>query len=270
MPIGRPRWYHFVDPVGAEVACNGATHRVSWRRGKLVLEDHDLAGERALLALGGGQAACLQALAMWTNQFSMSPEHFGQMAARLGERSDLAPAALAGPRELGMIINWERAWRRARYLDRQGRFVAKVVDDRALPALRDHLAEVKARFGARLVRGAKVVTLPGEATPTLEGRMDRVAATATASLTARWVAEVWARGAASVDGAFVLEVLAEKGRWEDGVRSLVRAARWETDPRAPGTAVPVTRTATLTRPGPGDPWSIAWEDLPPTAGAGPG
>lgn len=262
MPIGRPRWYHFPEPAHAEVSCNGEVHRISWRRGKLVLEDHDLAGEKALLALGGDLSGCLQALSMWVNQFSMAPDHFSQMQASLGTRSDLAPPELALARELGMVINWERAWRASRYLDRQGRFIEKVVGDRALPALRQHLAVAKERFGTRLVRGAKVVAVPGRTTPTLEGRMDRVAATATASLPAHWVPQVWARGAALVGEAFVLEVIEEAQRWEAGVVTRVRAVRWEADHRSPGSAIPVAGDATISRAKPADPWELEWEEGP--------
>jgi len=38
---------------------DGATHRVTWRRGKLVLEDHDIEAEQALIALGGERCVCL-------------------------------------------------------------------------------------------------------------------------------------------------------------------------------------------------------------------
>ncbi len=34
-------------------------HRITWRRGKLVLHEHDLAAERVLLALGGDPCSCL-------------------------------------------------------------------------------------------------------------------------------------------------------------------------------------------------------------------
>ena len=61
----RPAWYEGVPPVTVEVVCGGQAHRLSWRRGKLVLEDHDLSGELALVALGGGSCACLDFLRVW-------------------------------------------------------------------------------------------------------------------------------------------------------------------------------------------------------------
>jgi len=261
VPIGIPRWYDFLEPARAAIACTGEVHHLAWRRGKLVLEDHELAGERALLALGGELPPCLQALALWANQFGMAPEHFEQMASWLGDRAALAPPELAGPRDVAMVLNWERAWRASRYLDRQGRFVERAVRERALPALRDHVSSAKEAFGCRLVRGLVVRALPGERSPTIEGRMDRVAATATASLTAAWVAEVWARGAAVVDGAFVLELVGEEARWEDGVRTVVRAVRWEPDPRSPTAALPVVHRARIS-PATGGGWQLAWEEGP--------
>ena len=38
----KPRWCHPLPQATATVPCNGEQHRVSWRRGKLKLEDHDL------------------------------------------------------------------------------------------------------------------------------------------------------------------------------------------------------------------------------------
>jgi hypothetical protein len=47
------------------VVCGGARHTVRWRKGRVVLEDHDVAAERALVALGGEPCICLELLAAW-------------------------------------------------------------------------------------------------------------------------------------------------------------------------------------------------------------
>ena len=51
------------DDLGDATQCialdEGATHRVTWRRGKLVLEDHDIEAEQALIAFGGERCLCL-------------------------------------------------------------------------------------------------------------------------------------------------------------------------------------------------------------------
>lgn len=60
-----PRWYEEVPPVTAEVACEGERHRITWRRGKVVLEDHDVLAEQSLAALGGKPPVCLEVLEAW-------------------------------------------------------------------------------------------------------------------------------------------------------------------------------------------------------------
>jgi len=48
---GERRWFDDRPEVTAEIGC-GRQRRIAWRRGKLVLEDHDLLAERSLTALG--------------------------------------------------------------------------------------------------------------------------------------------------------------------------------------------------------------------------
>ena len=59
------QWWAGVEPVTVEVSCGQDRHRISWRRGKLVLEDHDLAAEEAFAALGGDASLCLEVLRGW-------------------------------------------------------------------------------------------------------------------------------------------------------------------------------------------------------------
>lgn len=53
-------WY---EDLGDATQCiavdDGVTHRITWRRGKLILEDHDIEAEQALVALGGERCLCL-------------------------------------------------------------------------------------------------------------------------------------------------------------------------------------------------------------------
>ena len=58
-------WWTAVGPATVEVACGEDRHRISWRRGKLVLDDHDLAAEESFAALGGEPALCLEILRAW-------------------------------------------------------------------------------------------------------------------------------------------------------------------------------------------------------------
>jgi len=59
------RWYEGLPDVTAEFRCGGQRHRIVWRRGKLVLEDHDLLAERSLVALGSEPPLCVEVLDAW-------------------------------------------------------------------------------------------------------------------------------------------------------------------------------------------------------------
>jgi hypothetical protein len=60
-----------LPPATAEIECNGAQHRITWRAGELSLEDHDLEAERTASALGGELPACLELYDAWG--MSVSP-----------------------------------------------------------------------------------------------------------------------------------------------------------------------------------------------------
>jgi hypothetical protein len=53
-------WY---EDLGDATQCiavdDDVMHRITWRRGKLILEDHDIEAEQALVALGGERCVCL-------------------------------------------------------------------------------------------------------------------------------------------------------------------------------------------------------------------
>lgn len=59
------RWCDGLPDVTAELHCGGQRHRIVWRRGKLVLEDHDLLAERSLMALGSEPPLCVEVLDAW-------------------------------------------------------------------------------------------------------------------------------------------------------------------------------------------------------------
>jgi len=59
------RWYDGLPAVTAEIACGGEGHRITWRHGKLVLEDHDVLAEQSLTALGAKPPTCVEVLKAW-------------------------------------------------------------------------------------------------------------------------------------------------------------------------------------------------------------
>jgi len=251
-----------VDAVSATVPCEGEDHRVTWRRGKFVLEDHDLSAERAMLVLGGEPCACLHAMRLWRDQFRMPPELFSRMHTWMGDDAVLAPREMALPRELGMTLSWARDWRRASYIDKHGPLLQEQAKERALAPFRQHLTFEKQRFGSRVMSGAKVEIVPDHEPTTVTGRMDKVAVRAVATLHPRWLVDVWPLGIGVVDGAFVLEMVEH-----DWLRPLVRAVRWEDRPgttRAPVVALARLEAETEADGG----WHLTWAeatDRPRTA-----
>ncbi|MDQ6909501.1 MAG: hypothetical protein M3Z84_01755 [Actinomycetota bacterium] len=243
-----PSWYHHIPPAVGLVPCEGAQHRVAWRRGKLVLEDHDLSAENALLAFGGEPCACMQALRLWRHQFGMPPDLFSSMQKYLGADAALAPRELSLPRELGMDLSWDRAWRRSSFLERkQERLLQAALRERALPLFREHLTLEKQRHGCRVISGAQVRIAPSIAEVTVAGEMDKVAVRATVELNASWLVQIWPRGLGLVDGAFVVELV------EDSYDApLVRAVRW--DGPSGARRVPLLAPARVTD------GRLAWED----------
>jgi hypothetical protein len=247
------RWYDAIAPATAVVDCGGEPHRVTWRRGKLVLEAHDLTAERTMLVFGGELCTCMRVLEMWVEQFRMPPDLFVKLRTWLGPNAHLAPAEFALPRELAMVLGWDRAWRRTSWLnEKQHRLLDEELRGHALAPLRAHLAAWKTRTGARVISACRVAVVASDDPPTLAGTIDRVSVKGVAHLKGRWVVDVWPRGVAVVDDAFVLELVAAPS--DD--KLVVRAARWE---ERPGVGfVPVDGLARLTSEPEGG-WKLAWE-----------
>ncbi len=235
------RWCDHIEPSTALVDCNGERHRVTWRRGKVVLEDHDLSAETAMLAFGGRPFPCLGVLRRWRDMhtWAMSGELFRTMSTRLGPDVVL-PGPLEPVHQLGLMLTWERTWRRSSFYAGYERLLLEQLRTRALPPLREHLGLWRERSGARLLSSVEVEVLrPGRA-PSIVGTMDAVRVRATATIGVSWILRVWARGLALVDDAFVLDVGEESHetpvqvvavRWEEG-----RGGSWS--PRAlPGRVV---------------------------------
>lgn len=263
----KSRWYDAVPEATAVVDCGGEKHRVTWRRGKVVLEDHDLSAERGMLAFGGELCGCMRVLEMWVEQFRMPPELFVQLRSWLGPNADLAPLEFDLHRRLGMILSWARAWRASFHLNRKHeKLLGDVLKDTALGPLRQHQNAWKPKTGARVVSGCQVAVVPTSQPAAVEGTTDRVAMRLTAALHPRWSVDVWPRGIALVDDAFVVELT--EAATADDLRVL--AVRWE--PNRTGTWAAVTAPARIRRDAAGA-WHLTWEEgpaesTPPPAAAG--
>ncbi|HET7487734.1 MAG TPA: hypothetical protein VFJ85_07375 [Acidimicrobiales bacterium] len=258
MPV-RDRWCHHVPAATAEVICGGERHRVSWRRGKLKFEDHDLSAERAMLAFGGETPECLQVLTLWRNvhSWAMSGELLQHMQSRLGPEVLLAPGDLRRVSDLSLLLTWEREWRRRRYFSDHGRILAEQLRQRAMPPLRDHLKYWMARHGSRRLSKVELELGRHNQPAVVRGHMDSVGVRASATLGVQWLVQVWARGLEVVDGALVLEVVEEQVHGTPEV-ARVRAVRWE---RQGAGVFPVAATALVQRLPAGE-WRLEWEDQP--------
>jgi hypothetical protein len=249
------RWYDPIPEATAVVKCGGEQHRVTWRRGKLVLEAHDLEAERGMLAFGGELCECMRVLEMWVEQFRMPPDLFVQLRTWLGPNADLAPLEFDLQRRLGMILSWDRAWRATfHFRVKQAQMLAADLKDKALAPLRAHLNVWKPRTAARVVSGCQVELLPATEPPVLDGTTDGVAMKAVARLHARWLIDVWPRGVATVDDAFVLELT---GATSPDDLDVV-AVRWE--PSGAGAWSTMAGPAHVWRDREGDgAWHLKWE-----------
>lgn len=248
------RWCDHVEPATATVECSGARHRLSWRRGHLVVEDHDLGAERTMRALGAETPTCLRILTQWRqlHTWATSTELFAQMRSRLGDEQLLGPGDLTVPHELGLLLTWERAWRMSSYYGEGHELLLQAqLRARAFEPVRTHLALWADRLGYRQSPNIEVKILRPGQDPRVVGAIDRFTARATAAFGVRWVLEVWARGLALVDDALVLGL-------QGSPRALhARAVRWE--PRAGDEARPVVATVTLGRRPDGS-WARSWHD----------
>lgn len=250
--MGR-RWCDHVEPATATVECGGAHHRLSWRRGHMVVEDHDLGAERTMRALGAETPTCLRILTQWRqlHTWATSTELFAQMRSRLGDEQLLGPGDLRTPHELALLLTWERAWHMSSYFgEGHERLLQAQLQARALEPVRRHVGMWADRLGCRQSPSVQVKILRPGQEPRVVGAIDRFTARATAAFGVRWVLEVWARGLALVDDALVLK-LAPSPR---ALRA--SAVRWE--PRASGEARPEVASITLGRRPDGS-WARTWD-----------
>lgn len=250
-----PRWYDPLPEVSSTIDCGGENHRVTWRRGKVVLQDHDLNAEKGMMAFGGEMCPCMRVLEVWVEQFRMPPDLFGAMPTWLGEHAFLLPTEFALPRRMGMVLHWERAWRFESYLPtKQAKLLFEELKEKALPTLRQHLNAWKPKTGARVVAGCQVALTPSNEPAKVEGTTDRVAMRATAWLHPRWVVDVWPQGIGVVDDAFVVDL--RKARTPNDLE--VVAVRWE--PNSAGGWSTVAAPARVWRDaGSGGEWRLTWD-----------
>lgn len=197
----------------AEVSCTGTTHHVTWRRGRLVVEDHDLTAERALRGLGAATPRCLDVLDAWRelNQHSALDDLPRLLTSdRRARDDDRLPASLQRVAALTAIVRCERHWDDADFPENGRRVVGGELNrcfgaaiEQSLAAVRDGRARLRVRSRFEMVGPGDTASLALEVHP---GRNE---IRLRAALPVSWLIEVWSRGVAAVDGQVVIEAEGE-------------------------------------------------------------
>ncbi|MEM8922976.1 MAG: hypothetical protein AAGD35_05695 [Actinomycetota bacterium] len=266
-------WTDTAGAVSLDVRCGGEHHRVHWSEGRFLVSDHpDLDAELALIGFGGAEPRCL-----WLRRLWLDAVNDGGFLAEWVDESHLSPARLSwmtmalermaseGFHEFLRDLPRARAERMGRFLsdfprpwlDRAAAAVSASVADGdgvactrapfeldAAAAVRLRRAFVEAVGGSELAIGAAALvpldlTVAPDAASTADGRLDGTDRGVSLGVDRRWLHEVWAAGAAVVDGHLIL------GRTDDGLavvhwdagrptvrwrRCAVEGGRWRLDP----------------------------------------
>ncbi len=236
-PQPRRRWYRRVAPARLQIDCSGGRHTVLWKRGCLVLVDHDVAAESALRALGADRPACLALLERWRTTLQpagpagmartprVAPARPSGLRSPVAAGADLRSfgAELGRVIELAQLVRAERRWADpALPASDRSRLLGRFLGD-----LRDATA-ASLQSSAR-ARGRQQIAV--QAHPLPSGEQGGVEVTTSAGriglelhLPLSWVVDVSGRAMTNVDGRIVLGVLDEE---PDGGLTGVIGLVWE-------------------------------------------
>ena len=220
------------DDGVVEIACSEDVHTARVAGDRLVLDDHDVDAELALLVFGAEPPTCLVYEAVWDGsdsdgfltEWASDPDDERLLKAaedwygNYWESWPTEPAAarvLFGPRlQRELAIATARSWVQRRGVDGPGSAWADVrrgIAMRARRAIVLSLAAVDAhRRPDALVPVAVTVVPEGE--PSLSGMLSRTASWIEVRLPVRWLWDVWAVDGALDHGRFVLDRAGEACR----------------------------------------------------------
>ena len=185
------------------VQCLGTTHHVLWRRGSLVLEDHDVAADAIVVGLGGARPPCLEVLRSWRLGY-VEVDHPRRSEAFVRALSTLAgwmsgggphPAVLPEPlrrlREASILHTWGRGLRDDRAgAASQSTFLQRAIVRRLGDVVKLHLPTPAVNVELEVGHGAPAAAGDG---CRLEVRVPPV-----------WLTSVWVPGLESRGGGFVI------------------------------------------------------------------
>jgi hypothetical protein len=254
-----PAWYQGVAPVTITIECGSQAHRITWKRGRLRLDDHDVAAERALGALGGPVCPCLDLFdawrspadkreLLWAATAPITPPAGESLVDLRAMHDELVAKWTKGhaPRARAFRTYVRRRWQQSlvaiaplplrerlaaamvvgalrRYDDAEGLAgeLPRQIEARALPAL---AASVAAWSRATRRHGivSECWTVAADEEPVVCGLVDDTGGWVGLGLPVRWLIDVWARDLALVDGCLVLRAAPRTSTVADVV-----AVRWE-------------------------------------------
>lgn len=246
-------WFDHLEDYSHTLLCDGREHRLVWRRGALVAADHeDLDAERAVVALGGVAPACVTVADLWeaaaadggfieewSNYLHADSRRLWWLKTALERmRSEgvqdflydlpsprarvMVEATLALPHPL-----LDRAAAHfvatSRPDPRTSAHIARAIRLRARRAFVESLATTKSHVRSAALVPFTCHVAPGG--PSVRGALAGRHSFVDVSVDQSWLANVWGRGVAVLDGYFTLdvhetpfEVTARQLRWEGSER----------------------------------------------------
>lgn len=225
--IATVAWPRGAPPLRVRVPCQGAQHTITWRRGSLVLDDHDAGADEVLVALGGERPACLEVRRSWRLGY-IEQQPPTESAALVRSLSSLArwmsggapPAVLPEPlrrlREASVMHTWGRGLREpTSSAEAQRAFLERAVARR----VRDLLVRQLRPVGGH--GNADVAVAVGDDVE-VEGRCEGAVAVVRVRVPPRWLTTVWVSELETWGGDVVLTAV-------DRRPSALEVARWLPD-----------------------------------------
>ncbi len=222
----------------ATITCSGASHRVQVWNGELLLDDHDVDAELALLALGAVLPACLVYLAVWEQ--AQRDSAFLLAWGDDAEADGLRPAredwdgnyweswpseppagrALFGPilqRELALAAAGRVAAESSASLHPSWFALQRATQTRARRSFVTSLAAVDAHPRPDALVPVRISVAGGPDVGSARGRLARHGSTVDLVLPADWMETVWRPGHDIIGDGFVLSLRGDEAqvvRWE--------------------------------------------------------
>jgi hypothetical protein len=226
-------WPRGVAPVRVGVDCQGTEHTVLWRRGALVLADHDPGADEVLVALGGDRPPCLDVQRSWrlgyieqdppvaSAALVRSLSSLARWMSGGGDHPAVLPEQLRRLREASVLHTWGRGLREPTASDEAQRaFLERSITRR----VRDLLVRQLRPLGAE--RDAALDVAIGDHAEA-EGRCEGTQAWARVRVPVGWLTGVWVSGLETWQGDVVLDAADRRPTSLDVVRWVPEAGGYD-------------------------------------------